>query len=124
MNQVIDWPTHILLNSGSCIDLIFTTKADFVTDSGVLPSLFPRYHHQLIFAKMSFTTFFPPVYKWRISDFSVANVNAVRQAVNCVNWDIAFNGLNNDERVNFLTECVLNVFHNFLPNKVKSRDTL
>ena len=54
----------------------------------------------------------------------MANVNAVRQAVNCVNWDRAFNGLNNDERVNFLTECVLNVFHNFLPNKVKSRDTL
>ena len=58
LNQIIDGPTHILPNSASCIDLIFTTETNFVTDSGVLPSLFPRCHHQLIFAKVSFTTFF------------------------------------------------------------------
>ena len=37
------------------------------------------------------------------------------------------NGLNINERVKFLTECVLNVFYNFVPNKVitiKSKDTL
>ena len=40
---------------------------------------------------------------------------------------LKFNGLNTDERVKFLTECVLNVFYNFVPNKVitiRSRDTL
>ena len=110
LNQVINGPTHILPNSASCIDLIFTTETNFVTDSRVLPSLFPRCHHQLIFAKVSFTTFFPPAYKRRIWDFSKANVNAIRQAVNCVDCDRAFNGLNIDERVKFLTECVLNVF--------------
>ena len=58
LNQIIDGPTHILPNSVSGIDLIFTTETNFVTDSGVLPSLFPRCHHQLIFEKVSFTTFF------------------------------------------------------------------
>ena len=66
LNQVIYGPTHILPNSASCIDLIFTMETNFITDSGVLPSLFPRWHHQLIFTKVSFTTFFPPAYKQRI----------------------------------------------------------
>ena len=127
LNQVIYGPTHILPNSASCIDLIFTMETNFITDSGVLPSLFPRCHHQLIFTKVSFTTLFPPAYKQRIWYFSKANVNAIRQAVNCVDWDRAFNGLNIDERVKFVTEFVLNVFYNFVPNKlitIRSYDTL
>ena len=127
LTQMIDGSSHILPNSASCIDLIFTTETNFVTDSGVLPSLFPRCHHQLIFAKVSFTTFFPSSYEQRIWDFSRANINAIRQAVSSVDWDRAFNGLNIDERVKFLTECVLNVFYNFTSNKVitiRSKDTL
>ena len=66
LNQFIDGPTHILPKYASCIDLISTTGTNFVTDSGVFPSLVPRYHLQLIFANLSFTTFFPPAYKQRI----------------------------------------------------------
>ena len=66
LDQVIDGPTHILPNSASCIDLIFTMETNFATELRVLPSLFLRNHHQLIFAKVSFTTFFPPAYKRRI----------------------------------------------------------
>ena len=79
LNQIIDGPTHILPNSASCIDLIFTTETNFVTDPRVLPSLFLRCYHQLIFAKVSFTTSFPPAYEGRIWDFSRANINAIRQ---------------------------------------------
>ena len=100
LSLVIDGPTHIFPKSASCVDLIFTTETNFVTKLGVFPSLFPRYH-QLTFVKVSFTTFFLPAYKWRIWDFSRANVNATRQAVNFVDWDRAFNGLNVDERAIF-----------------------
>ena len=50
LNQVIDGPTRILPISASYIDLIFTTETNFVTNLRVLPSQFPRCHHQLIFA--------------------------------------------------------------------------
>ena len=93
LNQVIYGPTHILPNSARFIDLIFTKEKNFVSDTGALPSLFPRWHHQLIFAKVSFTTLFHP-----------ANVNAIRQHVNCVDWDKAFEGLNIYETVKFLSE--------------------
>ena len=79
------------------------------------------------FCKSEFHYFFPPAYRLRIWDFSRVNTDANRQAVNCVNWDRTFNGLNIDERVKILTECVLNVFYNFVPSKVitiRSKDTL
>ena len=125
LKQVIDGPTYILptllpLLLESCIDLIFTTEKNLVTDSGVLPFLFPRCQHQLIFAKVSFITFFPPAYGLRIWDFSRVNTDANRQAVNCVDWDRTFNGLNIDERVKILTECVLNVFYNFVTKTSQS----
>ena len=60
LNQVIDWPTQVPPNSASCTDLISTTETNFVTGSGVLPSQLSRCHHQLILAKVNFTTFFPP----------------------------------------------------------------
>ena len=50
--------------------------------------------------------------------FLRANVNAFRQAVSSVDCDSGFNGLNIDEKVKFLTECVLNFIYNFVHNKV------
>ena len=92
LNQIIDGYIHILSNSASCNDSIFTMEANFNIDLGVLSSLFPSCHHQLNFAKISFTTFFPPACGQRIWHFSRVNVNAIRQAVNCVDWDREFNG--------------------------------
>ena len=37
MSQVINEPTHILDNSKSCIDLIFTSQPNMIMDSGVHP---------------------------------------------------------------------------------------
>ena len=47
LHQMIDKPTHIL-ESSSCIDLIFTSQPNLITESGVHPSLHPNSHHQII----------------------------------------------------------------------------
>ena len=78
------------------------------------------------FCKSEFHYFFPPTYGRRIWDFSMANVSAIRHTVNCVDLERAFNALSINERVKFLTECVLNVFNNIVQNKVitiRSKDT-
>ena len=41
LHQVIREPTHILDNTSSCIDLIFTSQPNLVTESGVHRSLHP-----------------------------------------------------------------------------------
>ena len=45
MSKLIEEPTHILDNSKSCIDLIFTSQPNMIMDSGVHPSLHSDCHH-------------------------------------------------------------------------------
>ena len=63
LEQIINSPTHIPPNSASCIDLLFTSQSNLVTESGVHASLSPRCHHQIIFAKINFKVYFPPSYE-------------------------------------------------------------
>ena len=48
LHQVIKEPIYILGNSSTCIDLIFTSQSNLITDSGVHPSLYPNCHHQIV----------------------------------------------------------------------------
>ena len=48
-SQIISDPTHILPNSSSCIDLVFTNQPNLVTGSGVHLSFHPKCHHQILF---------------------------------------------------------------------------
>ena len=51
LHQMIDEAIHILESSSSCINLIFTSQPNLLTESGVHPSLHPNSH--LIFAKFN-----------------------------------------------------------------------
>ena len=53
MSQIISDPTHILPNSCSSFDLIFTNQPNLVTKSGVRLSLHLKRHHQTIFTKLN-----------------------------------------------------------------------
>ena len=48
LQQLITQPTHLLANSSSCIDLIFTDQRSLIVDSGIHPSLHPNCHHQSV----------------------------------------------------------------------------
>ena len=60
LQQIIKEPTHISNTSSSCIDLIFTSQPNLVTDSGIHSSLHPNCHHQRVFAKLNLRTVYPP----------------------------------------------------------------
>ena len=53
LHQIINEPRHILENSSSCIDLIFTSQPNLSVESRTQPSLHPNCHYQIIFAKFS-----------------------------------------------------------------------
>ena len=53
LSQIISDPTHIVPNSTSCIDLIFTNQHNLVIESGVHPSLHLKCHHRIVFAKLN-----------------------------------------------------------------------
>ena len=51
--QIIKESTHILENSSSCIDLIFTNEPNMVVESRVHHPLHQDCHHQIIFPKFN-----------------------------------------------------------------------
>ena len=53
LHQLISQQAHILANSSSCIDLIFTDQPNLVIDSGTHPSLHPNCHHQITYCKLN-----------------------------------------------------------------------
>ena len=117
LHQIIDEPTHLLPTSQSCIDLFFSSPKGFIVDSGVLPSLSPTCHHQLIFAKVDFKVFYPPPYERRIWDFAKADTVSIKRAVKSIDWRRVFQPLNPSDQVEFFNTSILNICRNFIPNK-------
>ena len=52
LHQKINKPTHILNNSSSCVNLIFNSQPNLLTESGINPPLHQNFHHQIIFCKI------------------------------------------------------------------------
>ena len=63
LQQLITQPTHLLANSSSCIDLIFTDQPSLIVDCGIHPSLHPNCHHQIVYCKLDLNIFCPPPYR-------------------------------------------------------------
>ena len=62
LEQLIYELTHILSNSSSCIDLIFTNQPNLVIESGTHLSLHPNCHGQIIHCKIKLQVEYPPPY--------------------------------------------------------------
>ena len=57
LKQIID---HILNNSSSCIDLLFTSQPNLVMGSGFHSLLHSNCHHQVIYGRFSLIIYYPP----------------------------------------------------------------
>ena len=113
MSQIISDPTHILPNSSSSIDLIFTNS---VTESGVRLSLHPKCHHQTIFTKLSLKLEYPPLNERLIWDYQNADIPLINRAIDIFGSGNSFEGKNNHEQVQTIKK-TLNNFHNYIFDK-------
>ena len=116
-SQLIDQPTHIIKESSSCIDLIFICNPSFISASRVELSLYEKCHHNLIYGKINFNVPLPPPYIRDVWDYKNAKVANIQQSVSGIDWDFNFQGKTINRKVNILHECLLDVFHNFIPSK-------
>ena len=80
LEQLIYEPTHILSNSSSCIELIFTNQPNLVIDSGTHPSLHPNCHHQ-IHCKINLQVEYPPPYQRHVWNYAKANKDTMLSAL-------------------------------------------
>ena len=122
MSQVINEPTHILDNSKSCIDLIFTSQPNMIMDSGVHPSLHSNCHHQIIYAKFDLKVFYPSPYERTVWHFFWANSDHIKKAINLFDWESSLNNLNVNKQVSVFNETIMNIMSNFVPNELITCD--
>ena len=94
LTQIINEPTHILPNSSSCIDLLFTNQPNMVIKSGIYSSLHPNCHHQIIYANINFKLFFPPPYERRIWHCSRRDTEGLKQSIEYLDRNRVFRNLN------------------------------
>ena len=118
LKQIINEPTHISNTSSSCIDPIFTSQPNLITDSGVHSSLHPNCHHQIVFAKLNLHIVYPPPYVHEIWHYREANTGLIRRAIKEVNWERAFLNTSVNEKVDIFNRTILNILSNFIPHEI------
>ena len=126
LNQLITEPTHLMGESKSCIDLIFTDQPNLFLESGVHPTLHDQCHHQIIYGMLSIKNPAPPPYKRRLWYYDKANIAAIRKSIEMFHWREALENITcPSHQVEILNEVLLNIFSNFIPNEfvtVKPKD--
>ena len=118
MKQLIAEPAHVLENSSSCIDLIFTNQSNLIMDAGVHPSHHSKCHHQVIYVKLNLQVEYPPPYTHEIWDYGKAQFDLINKAIENFDWNKLFSGQDIHDQVNLFDTTILNIFRNFIPNKV------
>ena len=107
-HQIINKPTHILNNSSSSVDLIFTTKPNLVVESGVHSSLHANCHQQLPYVKFNLNVFYPPLYKRKVWHYKLANFDCIQRAIKNFDWEKAF--LNVDVNKKVFNEILMKLY--------------
>ena len=115
--QIISEPTHILKNSSSCIDLIFTDQPSLIIDNGTHPSLHPNCHHKIIHCKIDLKIVYPSLYKRLVWDFKRANISSIMKAIKMVDWRFMFLNKHVHKQVSTFNNTLMNIFTNYIPNK-------
>ena len=115
--QLISDATHILPKLTSCIDLIFTDQPNYVTDCGTHPSLNKNCHHQITFCKLNLKVEYPPLYQRLVWNFKKTNNDAIKRAIELVNWNSLFSRKNVHEQVVIFNQTLMNIFTNYIDNK-------
>ena len=118
MHQIINEPTHISNTSSSCIDLIFTSQPNLVTDSSVHSSLHPNCHHQVVFAKLNLHIVYRTSSLREIWHYREANTGLIRRAIKEFNWERAFSNTSVNEKVNIFNRTILNILSNFILHEI------
>ena len=118
MKQVITKLTHSLESSASCIDYIFTNRPNIVMDSEVHLSLQEKCHHQIIYSKLNLKTDYPPPSIRKIWDYNRSETDSINCSIEVFYWSYLFSGKNVHEQVELFNKMLLNIFQNFIPNKI------
>ena len=117
----ISAPTHISKHFSSCIDLTIVNQQNLNIDSGIHPSLHQNCH-QVIFCKLNLKIEHPPSYACEIWDYGKVQTDLINRVIDQFDLSNLFLDKNINEQVILINRTILNIFHNFIPNKIILRE--
>ena len=121
LHQLITESTHLLGDSKPCIDLIFTDQPNLIIESGVHPSLHEQCHHRIIYGKLSVSNVALPPYTCKFWHYVKADFVAIRKSTEMFALNEYLENITcPNEQVKLLNEVLLNIYYNFIPNKIKT----
>ena len=86
-------------------------------DCGVHASLHPNCHHQIVYAKLKLKTEYPSLYERLVWSYKNINTQLLNRTIKTFNWEKLLENKNVNEQLYLFNETMLNIFHNFIPNK-------
>lgn len=75
LHQIISDPTHLLPDSLSCTDFIFTDQSNLAVDCGVHPFLHSNCHYQISYCKFNLMIKYPYPYERLVLDHNRVDQN-------------------------------------------------
>ena len=100
-----------------CIDLLFCTNQNTISNYGVNASIFDKCHHNIIFGKVNICVPLPPVSIGEVWNLSQAHMENIKYSISNFNWSKAFENLSVDGKVKHLNKTLINIFRNYIANK-------
>ena len=115
--QMIDQPTHIMNDKSPWIGLLFTTISKLLCNVGVKQTTYNKCHH-VIYGSLNLSIPLPPPYCREVWNYKTTDPVCIQRVISLVNWNDVFRNKTADEKVKSLSNILLNIFRNFIPNKV------
>ena len=91
----------------SCIELIFCTNKNIISNHGVDVTIFEKCHHNIIYGKINIWALLLPAHIREIWDYSKANIENINKAISNFNWTKAFENLSVGEKILLINETLL-----------------
>ena len=101
----------------SCIDLIFCTNKNILSNHGVNITILEKCHRNVIYGKINIWVPLPQVHIREVCDYSKANIKNINKAISNFNWPRAFENLSVDKKVELLNETLRNIYRKYIPNE-------
>ena len=121
LHQLISEPTHLMNESKSCIDLIFSDQPNLIIESGVHPSLHELCHHQIVYGKLSISNVTLPPHMRRIWYYDKADFVTIMKSIGMFHWQEHLDKITcPNEQVRLFNEILLNIYCTYIPNQVKT----
>ena len=121
LRELMSEPTHLMGDSKSCIDLIFSHQPNLFIESGVHPSLHGQCHHQIVYGKLSVSNVSSSPHTPKIWYYDKADFVTNMKSIGMFRWQEHLEKITRaNEQVKLLNEVLLNIYSNYIPNLVKT----